>query len=143
KGVVHTHRAIVNKGHVFGWRWGLRPNDRVCTALPFAYAGGSVLSILGTMAAGGTLHPLQAHDPLVTLRIISGERCTRWGGAPSMLSSILDHPDFPAYDLSSLRSVLLGGAPVLAPLVERARRLIPSDLAVGYGLTESCGGMTV
>src|SRR5258708_37437959 len=87
--------------------------------MPFFHAGGCVLGILASLGIGSTLHPLIAFDPLKVLQVISSEHCTMLGGVPTMLIAILQHPDFSKYDLSSVRSVISGGAPVTVYLKQQ------------------------
>jgi acyl-CoA synthetase (AMP-forming)/AMP-acid ligase II len=64
---------------------------------------------------------------------------------PTMVSRLLDHPDLPRRDLSSLKSISIGGAPVHAELMQRMRAGLPSvnpRIPTGYGLTENGGQAT-
>ncbi len=73
------------------------------------------------------------------LALIERERVTTIGGVPTIVQQLLAHPDFTKFDLSSVRSVSYGGAPVAENLPSRikcgpAPRALPSN---GYGLTET------
>ncbi|MBO0779203.1 MAG: AMP-binding protein, partial [Ktedonobacteraceae bacterium] len=112
KGVVLTHYNIVNNAAFFASQWGQREGEHDCSAMPYFHVGGCVLAVLGTLYSGSTLHPMLAFDAKKMLQIISSERCTRLGAVPTMLMAMLQHPEFSSFDLSSLRSVVSGGAPV-------------------------------
>jgi long-subunit acyl-CoA synthetase (AMP-forming) len=64
KGAVLTHRGLLNNGRLMAHRWPLRQADRYCTPMPFFHVGACVGSILAVLAAGCTLHPLIAFDPV-------------------------------------------------------------------------------
>src|SRR6266705_2389783 len=128
KGAVQSQRAILNNGAIFARRWGQHQGDHGCTAMPFFHAGGCVLGILGALGAGSTLHPLIAFDPVKALQVISTERCAMFGGVPTMLLAIMQHPDFGKYDLSSLRSVISGGSPVPVYLMEQVKERMGADV---------------
>ncbi len=143
KGAIQSHRSIVNNGMGFAQCWGMRRDDHGCTAMPFFHAGASVLGVLAALYAGSTLHPLIGFDPLKTLQIISTERCTTFGGVPTMLLAIMQHPDFAKYDLSSLRTVVSGGSPVPVYLMEQVKERMGADVAIVFGQTEASAAITL
>jgi len=128
---------------LFAQRWGLRHGDRHCNPMPFFHTAGCVLAVLGNLSAGSTLHPLLAFDPLKTMQIISRERCTFGTGVPTMLIAILQHPDFGRYDLSSLKQVVSGGAPVPVALMEQVKERIGADVCIGFAQTEASPVITL
>jgi fatty-acyl-CoA synthase len=143
KGAIQSHRSIVNNGMGFAQCWGMRRDDHGCTAMPFFHAGASVLGVLAALYAGSTLHPLIAFDPLKTLQIISTERCTTFGGVPTMLLAMMQHPDFAKHDLSSLRTVVSGGSPVPVYLMEQVKERMGADVAIVFGQTEASAAITL
>jgi fatty-acyl-CoA synthase len=60
-----------------------------------------------------------------------------------MLIAMLQHPDFVKYDLSSLRTVLSGGAPVPVHLMQQVKERMGADVAIVFGMTESSAGITL
>ncbi len=143
KGAVQTQRAILNNGRIFALRWGAQQGERICTAMPFFHAGGCVLGIMAALGVGATLHPLIAFDPLKTLQVISSEHCSRFGGVPTMLIAIMQHPDFAQYDLSSLQSVVSGGSPVPVYLMEQVKERMGADATIVFGQTEASAAITL
>jgi fatty-acyl-CoA synthase len=143
KGAIQAHRAIVNNGKVFAQVWGMRREDHGCTAMPFFHAGASVLGILAALFTGSTLHPMLAFDPVKTLQIINTERCNTFGGVPTMILAMLQHPDFSKYDLSSLRTVVSGGSPVPVYLMEQVKERMGADVAIVFGQTEASAAITL
>lgn len=132
KGAMLTHRGLLNNGWLMARRWGLEQTDRCCTPMPFSHAGGCVAGILAALAAGCTLHPMIGFDPAKAIQIISRERCTVGGGVPTMLLAMVQHPDVDRYDLSSLKLVLCGGAPVPVALMEQVHARIGADVRMPY-----------
>ncbi len=143
KGAIQTQRAILNNGRIFALRWGIQPGEHVCTAMPFFHAGGCVLGIMASLGVGCTLHPLIAFDPLKALQILSNERCGYFGGVPTMLLAIMQHPDFASFDLSSLKSVVSGGSPVPVYLMEQVKERIGADATIVFGQTEASAAITL
>jgi acyl-CoA synthetase (AMP-forming)/AMP-acid ligase II len=107
-----------------------------------------VSNLLTNLITGGLLVMSAGRfDSTEILRLIEAERVQTWGGVPTMAVRILEHPDFESYDLSSLRSFPLGGAPLPAALLERMVAKLPQlekrGLANTWGMTETGGFMTV
>jgi len=142
KGAMLTHHGLLNNARLMAHRWELNQADRYCTPMPFFHAGGCVAGILAVLAGGATLHPLIAFDPVKFMQINSRERCTFSGGVPTMLAAILQHPDFDQYDLSSVKQMLAGGAPVPVALMEQVRARIRAEVSIVYAQTESSCTMT-
>ncbi|WP_165423560.1 AMP-binding protein [Ktedonosporobacter rubrisoli] len=143
RGVVLTHYSILNNAIDFATRWGVSSADSCCTAIPFFYVSGCILAALGSLYKGTTLHPLIAFDPARALQICSVERCTLLGATPDMLSAMLHHPEFSNYDLSSLRAVVSGGAPVAAQLMEEVKERTGADVAIVFVQTEASAAITL
>lgn len=117
----------------------------LCT--PLFHIGG-VSNLLTNLITGGRLVLTAGRfDATEILRLIESERVQTWGGVPTMAIRILEHPDFESFDLSSLRSFPLGGAPLPAALLERMMTKLPQlkkrGLANTWGMTETGGFMTV
>ena len=138
KGATLSHCNILNNGYLTGAAMGLGPQDRLCIPVPLYHCFGMVLSVLACVAHGSTMvFPGEAFDPLDTLKTVQEERCTALHGVPTMFIMELDHPEFSSFDLSSLRTGIMAGAP--CP-VEIMRRLISDmhmdDILIAYGQTE-------
>lgn len=143
KGVMLSHFSILNNAAAFMARWGGNEHDHACTAMPFFHVGGCVLAVLGAIYTGATLHPLLTFDARKTMQIMSSERCTTFGGVPTMLLAMLQHPDFAQYDLSSLRSVVSGATVVPVYLMEQVKERMGANVAIAFGMTESSAAITL
>jgi acyl-CoA synthetase (AMP-forming)/AMP-acid ligase II len=107
---------------------------------------GSMQALLRAVIVGDTLVLSRGkYDPGDVLDLIERHKVNRWNAVPTMVSRLLDHPDVPRRDLSSLKSISVGGAPVHAELMRRIRTELPSvspRIPTGYGLTENGGQAT-
>jgi len=107
---------------------------------------GSMQSLLRAVIVGDTLVLLPGrYDPADVFALIEKHKVNRWNCVPTMVSRLLDHPDVAHRDLTSLKSISIGGAPVHAELMQRINRELPSvspRIPTGYGLTENGGQAT-
>lgn len=109
---------------------------------PLFHIGG--LHALGSaLLGGGKLVFLDGKfDPGRVLELIEREGVEVWGAIPTMTLRVLDHPSLPERDVSSLRSIPLGGAPVSQELLERLQLAFPNTrrkVTNVYGMTETSG----
>ena len=100
------------------------------------------MGTLGALSIGSTLYPIIAFDPLKMLQIISTERCTFLGVVPTMLLAMIQHPQFAEYDLSSLCTIIIGGAPVPTFLMEQVKEAMGTNIVIIYGQTEASAVIT-
>lgn len=89
-------------------------------------------------AKGGTHVMSQKFDPLETLAIIQREKVTRIYIIPIMVNAILALPEFKEYDVSSMRRILIGGAPPPTGMIERVEEAFGCLTHTGFGMTEAC-----
>ncbi|MGO9469978.1 MAG: AMP-binding protein [Isosphaeraceae bacterium] len=139
KGAMLTHRNVLMNAFYSGERLGYSGSDRVCVPVPFYHCFGCVLGTMVCLVYGSAIvAPAPAFDPGATLAAIAGERCTSVYGVPAMFVAQLEHPDFARFDLKSLRTGLMSGAPCPLPLMEKVTTLmgIP-EICIGYGQTEA------
>ncbi|MCK9275229.1 MAG: AMP-binding protein [Syntrophales bacterium] len=144
KGVMLTHYNIINNARMVGSVMGMSPEDRLLTQVPLFHCFGCVMSTLNCVYYGSTMVLLEYFDPLETLKTVEAEKCTAINGVPTMFIAILSHPDFRKYDMSSLRTGIMAGAP--CP-VDSMKRVITDmhcpEIVIAYGLTESSPVMTM
>jgi len=82
--------------------------------------------------------PSEHFDAPSVLHAIEAERCTAVHGVPTMFIAELEHPDFEHYDLTSLRTGIMAGAPCPEPLMKRViEKMHCSEILIGYGETEA------
>jgi fatty-acyl-CoA synthase len=134
KGVVLSHRNLVETALSTAQVLGLSPDDRVLGAVPlFTIFGAHV--VLTTLLSGGTLVLEERFEPGEALDLIERERLTVVHGVPTMFQLLMRDASFESRDLSTVRTGIVAGSPVTGSLVQRIRRW--NDVQIAYGLTET------
>lgn len=139
KGATLTHRNIVNNARFCAAAMDLGPDDRLAIPVPFYHCFGMVLGNLAAVSAGATMvFPGEAFDPLDTLTALAAERCTGVHGVPTMFAAMVDHPRFAEFDLKSLRTGIMAGAPCPIALMKRVvAEMHVAQITIAYGMTET------
>ena len=120
KGATLTHCNILNNGYLAGEAMQLTETDRLCIPVPLYHCFGMVLAVLACVSHGSAMvFPGEAFDPLETLQTVEAEGCTALHGVPTMFITELDHPRFGEFDLSSLRTGIMAGAPCPVEIMKR------------------------
>ena len=143
KGVMLTHYNILNNGAATGQCMDFTADDRLCVCVPLFHCFGCVLALCSIITHGATMVMVENFDPLVVLASVQKERCTALHGVPTMFIAELNHPMFSMFDLSTLRTGIMAGAPCpIETMNEVMNKMHLSQLIIVYGLTESSPGMT-
>jgi fatty-acyl-CoA synthase len=139
KGVLLTHRNILNNGALVASRMRLTERDVLCSPVPLYHCFGCVMGVLAGVHTGATLVlPNWVFDPLATLEAIQAERATAIYGVPTMFIAQLEHPEFARFDLKSLRTGIMAGAPCPVEVMKRVvRDMHCGEMLIAYGQTES------
>ena len=153
KGAVLPHRSVIALQHMLlhvtrSLPHTLGPDHPREVSLqtgPLFHVGG-LQALVRQLLVGGTLvFPAGRFDPAECLDLIETEGVQRWGGVPTMISRVLADPSIGSRDLSSLRSISLGGSPVPVELVTRIKARFPNverGVSQVYGLSEGGGTLT-
>jgi fatty-acyl-CoA synthase len=143
KGVMLTHYNIGNNGFWIGENQRFTSKDRICLPVPLFHCFGCVLGVLAAVSHGATLVILESFNPLMVLSSVEEERCTALYGVPTMFIAVLEHRSFDRYDLSSLRTGIMAGAPCPVPVMEKViDKMHMREITICYGLTEASPVMT-
>ena len=143
KGVMLTHYNILNNGVATGQCMNFSAGERVCVCVPLFHCFGCVLALCAVITHGATMVMVENFDPLVVLASVQKEKCTALYGVPTMFISELNHPMFSMFDLTSLRTGIMAGAPCPIETMNQVMdKMHMSELIIVYGLTESSPGMT-
>ena len=139
KGATLSHRNILNNAYFVGLRCGYTERERVCVPVPLFHTFGMVLGNLATTAHGGcVVYPAEFFDAGATLAAVDLERCTSLLGVPAMFLAELGRPDFEGFDLSSLRTGMMGGSPCPVEVMKQViNRMGIADVTIVYGMTET------
>ena len=144
KGVMLTHRNIVNNGKTIGDRMDLSTADRMMIQVPMFHCFGMVLSMTSMMTHGGTLCPIPYFSPKSSLACVNDERITVFNGVPTMFIAMFSHPDFAKTDFSYMRTGIMAGANCPADLMRRASvEMNMREIISVYGQTEASPGCTM
>ncbi len=144
KGVMCTHGQNLRVFRDWSDITGLRAGDRYLVVNPFFHSFGYKAGWLAAVMMGATILPEPVFDVNAVLRRVAHAKATVLPGAPALYQSILLHPDYKKYDLSSLRLAVTGADIIPVELIERMRSELGFETVVtAYGLTESTGTVTI
>jgi fatty-acyl-CoA synthase len=145
KGATLSHHNLLNNAYFVGRAVRYGPADRVCIPVPFYHCFGMVLGNLACTCWGACMVlPAETFDPLAVLETVHAERCTSLYGVPTMFIAELEHPRFAEFDLESLRTGIIAGAPCPLELMNAiVTRLHMPEIAIAYGMTETSPVSTI
>ena len=143
KGVMLTHRNVVNDGKCIGDRMGLSTADRMMIQVPMFHCFGMTLSMTSSMTHGTTMCPMPYFNAKTSLSCIDNEKITCFNGVPTMFIAMFNHPDYRKTDFSHMRTGIMAGAGCPPDLMVKAS--LPEEMNMGgivsvYGQTESAPG---
>lgn len=136
KGVMLTHRNLYL--HALGnlIATGTQDKDVQLHTIPLFHVNGWGTPQSVT-CVGGTHVMMRRFDPGEALRLIESEQVTQFYAVPTMLTMLLNHPDVGQRDLSSLRTITAGGAPIPPEMLRRTEQVLGCEVIAGYGLSET------
>lgn len=139
KGATLTHFSIINNGYFVGRAMRFTEHDRLCIPVPLYHCFGMVMSVLTCVSHGATMvFPADSFEARSVLEAVAAERCTALHGVPTMFIAELDHPEFQRFDLSSLRTGIMAGAPCPIEVMKRVlAEMHMTQVTIAYGMTET------
>ncbi|MBV9197705.1 MAG: AMP-binding protein [Solirubrobacterales bacterium] len=139
KGATLSHRNILNNGHFNAEVLRYTEHDRVCVPVPFYHCFGMVVGSLAAMTHGAcVVVPGESFDALAVLKTVQAERCTSLYGVPTMFIAELSEPELETFDLTSLRTGIMAGAPCPVEVIKHVRaRMHIEQITIGCGMTET------
>lgn len=143
KGALTTHRQNLLTYRAWSARTGLTGEDRYLVINPLFHCFGYKAGVLACLLRGATMVLQPVFDVRRALRAVESERITVLPGPPTIYTELLDAPGRDRFDLSSLRLAVTGAAVVPVALVRRLRAELFPEVLTAYGLTESCGTVSV
>jgi len=144
KGVMLTHRNIVNNGKIIGDRMDISTADRMMIQVPMFHCFGMVLSMTNLMTHGGTVCPMPYFSPKSSLACINDEKITCFNGVPTMFIAMFNHADFAKTDFSHIRTGIMAGANCPPELMRKAAaEMNMTEIISVYGQTEASPGCTM
>jgi fatty-acyl-CoA synthase len=139
KGVLLTHRNLVNNGRGIAWGLNYSERDRICSPVPLYHCFGCVIGVMCALVSGACfVVPSPSFDALATMEAVHEERATSLYGVPTMFIAELNHSEFHRFDFSSLRTGVMAGSPCPIEIMRRvASEMHCPELCICYGQTEA------
>jgi len=118
-----------------------RGTSLLCAPL---YHIAGMASIMTALWAGRKIVVLPQFEPREWLAMVQSEKVTHAFVVPTMLKQLIDDPEFARFDLSSLKNLAYGAAPMPFPVIRRAIELFPQTVGFvnAYGQTETTSTLT-
>jgi long-chain acyl-CoA synthetase len=142
KGAELSHFQLYMNADTPGRLFGVQDEDVILVVLPLFHIFGlsSVMNVCVRFAATMSLVP--RFDATKVLEVMQRDHVTVFEGVPTMFIALNNHPDLAAYDLSSMRVAISGGAPIPAEVIDEFERRFGVVILEGYGLTETASTTT-
>jgi fatty-acyl-CoA synthase len=142
KGAMLTHKNLVHTA-VAGAEWmRCSPEDVFLMPTPVFHVMG-LMFVLRVIASEARMVLMAVFRPEKALSLIEQEKVTIHPGVPTMFILELNHPSFKKYNLSSLRTGEMGGAPAPVEIIRRIRSEMGCNILIGYGMTETSPTLTL
>jgi fatty-acyl-CoA synthase len=145
KGVMLTHHNIVNNGQFLAAGFHYTEQDRIVVPVPLFHCYGCVIGTMSAANSGAAIIlPNWTFDARATLKAVHDERATSVYGVPAMYVAEMALPDFATFDLTSLRTGMMSGAPCPIELMKRVLdEMHCRELVIAYGQTETSPVVTM
>jgi fatty-acyl-CoA synthase len=145
KGVLLTHHNIVNNGQYLAQGFHYTEIDKIVVPVPLFHCYGCVIGTMTALNTGAALIlPNWTFDPRATLKAVHDEHATSVYGVPAMYVAEFALPEFPSYDMTSLRTGMMSGAPCPIELMKRVlTEMHIGELVIAYGQTETSPVVTM
>jgi fatty-acyl-CoA synthase len=145
KGVLLTHHNIVNNGQFLAQGFHYTEHDKIVVPVPLFHCYGCVIGTMTAVNTGAAIVlPNWTFDPRATLKAVHDERATSVYGVPAMYVAEFQLPDFASFDLTSLRTGMMSGAPCPVELMKRVlEEMHCGELVIAYGQTETSPVVTM
>ncbi|MFI9010127.1 AMP-binding protein [Actinosynnema sp. NPDC053489] len=137
KGVLLTHRNMIAKALLTSLVAPTGPGERALAMPPFHHAFGLSMMMNASLHQGTTLVTMERFEPEAFLRAIEEHRITRLYIVPTIAVLLAKSPLVDRFDLSSLRSIVSGGAALDPEVARLVRERIGCEIGQGYGMTEA------
>jgi fatty-acyl-CoA synthase len=145
KGVMLTHHNVVNNGQFLAQGFHYTEQDSIVVPVPLFHCFGCVIGTMSAVNSGAAIIlPNWTFEPRATLQAVHDERATSVYGVPAMYVAELALPEFPSFNLKSLRTGMMSGAPCPVELMKRVlNEMHCRELVIAYGQTETSPVVTM
>lgn len=137
KGVMLTHRNIINNGNCIGDCMKFTHDDKLCLVVPLFHCFGLVLATMASLTHATAIVPVEYFRPTWVMDAIQNENCTAVHGVPTMFIAMLEHKDFKNYHFSKLRTGIMAGSPCPIKVMQQVvDEMGMSEITIAFGQTE-------
>jgi acyl-CoA synthetase (AMP-forming)/AMP-acid ligase II len=117
-------------------------DERNILTVPLYHVAG-IQAMMAAIYGGRTLVMERQFEPKEWMELVEREKANRAMMVPTMLKMLLDHPDFSKHDLSSLKVITYGAAPMPIPVIKQALEVFPGVSFINaFGQTETASTIT-
>lgn len=137
KGVMTTHTSIVHCAFALANELRCTEEDVFVVSAPLFHIFGITCNLATVIAAGARMVLVEKFHPEKILQLIEKEKVTVHQGVPTMFLKELEHENFSKYDLSSLRTGMVGASPITPEQMKEIREKMGINLCQSFGITET------
>lgn len=139
KGATLSHHNILNNGYFVAETMNFDESDRLVVPVPLYHCFGMVMANLGCLTHGAcAIYPSETFEPEAVLHAVQSERATALYGVPTMFIAELALPNFSEYDLKTLRTGIMAGAPCpVDTMTQVNEKMHMTEVEIAYGMTET------
>ncbi|MFQ5562586.1 MAG: class I adenylate-forming enzyme family protein [Parvularculaceae bacterium] len=137
KGALLHHEGLVRNARDTLTRGGVKAGDVFVHNMPLFHTTGCAILALGSLCVGATMLLAPMFDPAMIARVIERDRIAMYFGVPTMIVAMIDEVVKSGRDVSSIRSVISGGAMVAPELVRKSKKVLGATIQIIYGQTEA------
>ena len=139
KGATLSHHNILNNGYFVAETMNFDENDRLVVPVPLYHCFGMVMANLGCLTHGAcAIYPSEAFEPEAVLNAVQLEKATALYGVPTMFIAELALPNFSEYELKTLRTGIMAGAPCpVDTMTQVNEKMNMTEVEIAYGMTET------
>ncbi|MDB9866837.1 AMP-binding protein [Pseudomonadales bacterium] len=139
KGACLSHHNILNNGFFVARTMNFTEHDRLVVPVPLYHCFGMVMANLGCLThAACLIYPSESFEPEAVLQAVQAEAATALYGVPTMFIAELALTNFSSFDLSSLRTGVMAGAPCPVSTMNQVNTLMHmTEVEIAYGMTET------
>ena len=137
RGAMLTHFGLINNGLPIAKNQNFGPSDVLCLPIPFHYIFGFWVGLMACFSTHTPIVTVPKYTALEVLKLLEEKRCTALYGVPTIFADLLNHAEFPKFNLKSLRTGMMSGDFCPPDLMQQAIETMSiPELTIAYGITE-------
>ena len=137
RGAMLTHFGLINNGLPIAKNQNFGPSDVLCLPIPFHYIFGFWVGLIACFSTHTPIVTVPKYTALEVLKLLEEKHCTALYGVPTIFADLLNHAEFPKFNLKSLRTGMMSGDFCPPDLMQQAIETMSiPELTIAYGITE-------